>query len=714
MLLATVFTMQAYAQSNGCPVNIDFEKGNYTNWYFYTGTCCPANANTLSGPVANRHVLTNNITSVDPYGLFPIVAPGGGVYSLKLGNNLTGAQSERARYYLRVPSGTTKYIAIYRYAVVFQDPGHSPADQPNFKVKATDSATGQAIPCNDFSYIASSSIPGFQTSTVSSDVLFKPWSTASIDLSDYSGRTIALDFISGDCGQGAHFGYGYIDMDCGTFQTYKLICGTNTQSVLVEGPPGYASYQWMDETFTTTYGTNQNLYTATPPKTTTYAVVLTPYQGLGCTDTFFTTVAIFDPEVTGDTVLCGDNQSIQLKADVEADDAPFTYKWEPAIGLSCTNCQYPVASPTVSTNYWVTVTGKSGCIQTDTVKIGIGKEVSADIKPLTDTVCQYNTLPLTNVGINPLNEVYHYWTLSPNGKVLDGQLTPNATASWNTDGTHAVYLKVVNQACESFDTAYVFAKPSAEARFATYNHVCIGDTISLHPLQQDATYHWTIDEIKIDNTQYQDPIKLSWNTLGRKKVSLSVTSPNGCIPPVHDTMVNVHEFPRAQIVIEGNYVCYDDTIGLRTPACENCRYEWKPVNFMQRNNLSTVNAIVNRESFLSVKTTTEWGCATSDSAYIAPVHCCEISMPDAFTPNGDGRNDVFRIVSEGFQQVHSFIVFNRWGQRIFETSAQNVGWDGTFKGTKQDPGTYSYYIKYKCTDRAKDFFEQKGNFILLR
>ena len=83
--------------AQNCPTNIDFESGNFSNWTLYTGSCCPISTPTNSGAVTNRHTITSG-TGVDPYGGFPIVAPSGGNYSLKLGNNSIGAQAERATY----------------------------------------------------------------------------------------------------------------------------------------------------------------------------------------------------------------------------------------------------------------------------------------------------------------------------------------------------------------------------------------------------------------------------------------------------------------------------------------------------------------------------------------------------------------------------------------------------------------------------------------
>ncbi len=363
-----MFALQANGQT--CPPNIDFEAGNTSNWQFFTGYCCPINTPTNSGAVFNRHTITSG-TGLDFYGSFPIVAPGGGSYSLKLGNSSSGAEAERARYYVHVPSGTGNYSLIYRYAVVFQNPGHQAADQPRFEVRAYDSATGLNVSCAQFTYVSASSLPGFQLSPYGSQVYYKSWSTASLNLSGQGGKTIAVDFASGDCDLGGHFGYGYIDLTCSLFQIVSVNCNGSPITTL-SAPPGFQYYYWYNASYTF-MGSGQTINIATPPATTQYHVVLTPYAGYGCPDTLTTTVSVssLNLAVTNDTFSCGATP-ITLSAMATGSASSYTYSWTPAAGLSCTNCANPVANPAVSTKYRVTVQDNNGCSKTDSTQLTVG------------------------------------------------------------------------------------------------------------------------------------------------------------------------------------------------------------------------------------------------------------------------------------------------------------------------------------------------------
>jgi gliding motility-associated-like protein len=109
------------------------------------------------------------------------------------------------------------------------------------------------------------------------------------------------------------------------------------------------------------------------------------------------------------------------------------------------------------------------------------------------------------------------------------------------------------------------------------------------------------------------------------------------------------------------------------------------------------------------------GCADADSVRVLdgiddcnPPH---VYVPNVFSPNGDGENDVLYVRGEGIQFLE-FIVYNRWGEKIFETTTKETGWDGTYQGQKCDPGVFVYHIKVTFTNSTT--FENNGNITLVR
>jgi gliding motility-associated-like protein len=90
----------------------------------------------------------------------------------------------------------------------------------------------------------------------------------------------------------------------------------------------------------------------------------------------------------------------------------------------------------------------------------------------------------------------------------------------------------------------------------------------------------------------------------------------------------------------------------------------------------------------------------------------DIYVPTAFTPNKDGKNDVLRPALAGIKDLRYFRVYNRWGQLIFETKAENAGWDGTVKGIKQESGVMVWVAEGLGVD-GKVYF-RKGTCMLIR
>ena len=108
------------------------------------------------------------------------------------------------------------------------------------------------------------------------------------------------------------------------------------------------------------------------------------------------------------------------------------------------------------------------------------------------------------------------------------------------------------------------------------------------------------------------------------------------------------------------------------------------------------------------------GCTDSVLATVEYKNCCIVFIPDAFTPNKDGRNDLARIKVKGIFTLKTFAIYNRFGEKVFETRDINSGWDGMYKGSLQDLGTYNYYVQGICGDAGNDEVMYKGTITLIR
>ncbi|MCP9752230.1 hypothetical protein EGI32_14780 [Ferruginibacter sp. HRS2-29] len=106
------------------------------------------------------------------------------------------------------------------------------------------------------------------------------------------------------------------------------------------------------------------------------------------------------------------------------------------------------------------------------------------------------------------------------------------------------------------------------------------------------------------------------------------------------------------------------------------------------------------------------GCRASDTIFVKVYEGPAYYVPNAFTPNGDGRNDIFRPIPVGIAETEYFRIFNRYGELVFETNQYLKGWDGTYRGQRQPMGGYVWVIKGK--DRNGRVIDMKGSVALIR
>jgi gliding motility-associated-like protein len=144
------------------------------------------------------------------------------------------------------------------------------------------------------------------------------------------------------------------------------------------------------------------------------------------------------------------------------------------------------------------------------------------------------------------------------------------------------------------------------------------------------------------------------------------------------------------------------------------QYEWNPNSFLS-------NAYIEHPVFNSLKsidytltrTDVTTACKVDDIYKMDVSTAVVISIPKAFTPNGDNLNDVLKIEHGAGLKTFNFIkIYNRWGNLVFQTSNVNQGWDGLTNGIPQEMDAYTYFISY--ITYKDEPVSKTGSFILLR
>jgi gliding motility-associated-like protein len=390
VLLLLFFSSGALAQTV-CPPNIGFESGDLSQWRPSSGQIAGDGSITADAGMRYHQVYKNSANvEHDPFGGFPVVAPNGSLFSVKIGHDQPGRNVSQLAYAFSVPSSAEGFSIIFNYAVVLEEPGHSPHEQPRFTVKVFNESQGFYLQCSSFDFVAGYNQPDFIPVNNSQSVYYKPWSSAAINLSAFRGQNLRLEFSVNDCSRGGHFGYAYFDVmqKCTNSVTGNIIC-PGVDNVTLNAPVGFAGYEWYNKDFSQRLSTLNTFTVQTPSIGDSFAVVLLPYAYLGCRDTFRTTIISASSPmylVVKDQIGGCDDVGVDLTKPGLTTGSSDSLLLEYFSDSAATNHIPNPRAVMTSSVYYIRATNPAGCFK---------------IKPVSVTV---NSLPVFNVTNPPMAE----------------------------------------------------------------------------------------------------------------------------------------------------------------------------------------------------------------------------------------------------------------------------------------------------------------------
>jgi hypothetical protein len=343
-----------------------------------------------------------------------------------LGNDRIGAQAEGLYYQFTVTQSTT--IIRYAYAVVFQDPGHAPADQPRFQSRVRLS-NGSVIPCTDYTVTAASNLPGFQYCPPpppdTANVAWRDWTEVALDLSAYVGQTVTLEFETGDCKLRGHYGYAYIDaVQCGQVDTHVTYCENDT-SLTINGMGGFASYLWE------TGDTTQNV-TINPQLYDTLSCTVTTFLGCQITLHYILDMA---PGFPNFTYVADCSGLVQFTNTSVASYSPINYLWTFSDGTT-SQLENPnhIFSPGMH-NVTLDISSNAGCGRDTTLQIIVPP--TPDPRFIAPDVCLGEYTQFTNTTQQIQNYALTYqWSFGDG----DSSTLINPNHLYSAAGTYNVNL----------------------------------------------------------------------------------------------------------------------------------------------------------------------------------------------------------------------------------------------------------------------------------
>lgn len=424
----------------------------------------------------------------------------------------------------------------------------------------------------------------------------------------------------------------------------------------------------------------------------------------GCRDTVSKTVAVDNkPYISApfaDTLICnGDYLPVNVMATGDY------FQWSPAYNISNASVANPVVYPADTTLYTLLVRDKQ-CVDSIKVKVNVIDFVTLSL-PAQTKLCATDS-----VVLQPVSDALHYsWQQSGNVQTLSSVSVKYPKAAPLQTTMYSVTGSVGH--CSAAAKTDVLVSPYPAATVSNDVSICYGNTVQLHANTVAAHYAWSpASSLRHANTL--NPLA------GPAQTTAYVFTFNDtfyCTKNVYDTvLVNVIPLP---IVDAG-----DDTatvtgqpLQLTATSNEETSFRWSPVtNISNPVSSSPVITIINPDVqaityFVTAETSS--GCIGTDSVHIKVFNSrADIFIPSAFTPDGDGINDIFKPITPGIAQIYYFRVFTRLGELLYETTKPGEGWNGVYKGKKQPSGTYVYAaagVDYKGTTISK-----KGTVVLIR
>ncbi|MFN8305137.1 MAG: PKD domain-containing protein [Ferruginibacter sp.] len=392
------------------------------------------------------------------------------------------------------------------------------------------------------------------------------------------------------------------------------------------------------------------------------------------------------------------------------------YLWNFPDGSTQTTVNASKAFPAIGTyNVRYRIYADNGCIGDTTKPVSVGNPVSLSVQA-SGKACADSLFTFTSsIPANSANPPSWYWDFGDgNNTVITSGNTATHGYAANAGPIQVRHAVGFSTGCGTDTVLYsipvIHAGPVASFSF-------VADTLcEQRPVQFNATlsgissWSWNFGD---GTSTAAPPLTHTFSKAGSYPVTLIVQDANGCgsQPAVNTVIINpkpdIDAGPDKFFRI-GSSVMLDASIS--NPG--NYDFVWTPGTYLNATTLLNPTALTDRRmTYYITATDKATHCANTDSMVIKPISI--VQVPNAFTPNNDGKNDLFRVLGTELVTRFNLRIFDRYGQLVFETNDKGQGWDGKRKGTDLPTGGFVYILTYSAPNYPVAQVE-KGSFVLIR
>lgn len=456
-----------------------------------------------------------------------------------------------------------------------------------------------------------------------------------------------------------------------------------TATVSGSGGSGALTYAWSPGSLT---GTTQSSLTAG-----SYTVTVT--DGGGCTNS--TTVTINEPSAINlvssniTPANCGASDG-SASVTVSGGSGGFTYTWSPTGGSTAT------ASNIAAGTYTIDVEDQNGCAESLTIVVPNIGGPTVTVASSTDATCFGENDGSASVSVTGGTAPYSYNWVPTGGS--------NDTATNLTAGTYTIAV-TDNTGCVG-STTVTIGEPTEIIIDETLTNVNCG----------------AIDgQISTTVTGGSGSYNYLWSPNGETTSSLTglmpgsygvtVTDANGCVATGSYVLTSIGSLPinvsPTSVTIQAGETVQLDASGATT-------YTWTPSAGLSCDTCASTTASPSITTIYTVTGTDATGCTgTADALVVVQKVCGDIYVPTVFAPNGTGtvENKMVCVYGNCIAEM-KYAIYNRWGEKVFETEDPTICWDGTYKGKEMNAGVFAYKLIVTLTNG--EYIEESGNITLVR
>ncbi|GJM33048.1 MAG: hypothetical protein DHS20C18_20490 [Saprospiraceae bacterium] len=462
-------------------------------------------------------------------------------------------------------------------------------------------------------------------------------------------------------------------------------------SLVLDAGPGFAEYRWN------TGGTEQT-YTVTGPGP--YWVVATTACGEVRSDLIQVSLEASIALEEDSLWLCSGDSLVLSAPEV----AGYAYQWYPGNNLACDTCTSITVSPESSVVYTLVANNENGCYSVDSVAVML---VEPPVLNLSDNItgCIPESGTLTVEILSENGPFDAWWSNGRNGhsatRLAPGEYTVTVTDFFG---------------CQSVATAVVIVEePEISAEINIDSISCFGETdgsiIVSNPSGGIAPYSYSLDGMNYQPSPiFEDQAAGQYQVWVRDAELCTALFPAELIEP-----------DKLQVVLPQAYsINFGDSLLLLPEIFggQELTYSWQPGEGLSCNDCPNPSASPAKTTQYLLHIQNTQGCTATATTTISVEQHFQVYIPSAFSPNGDGVNEIIRIYAgSGVATIRSFRIFSRWGEMVHEVKDQfpnalTSAWDGRLDGKPMPVGVYVYKAEVLFVDGTREVFE--GDFLLMR